>query len=106
MSRADASGSHVRNAVCQSGNYLRIWAGSRELNANRRALFANEKREFVVGLNALRKIQSTITSRPGKIVHRVLYGQARRGAGREACPVGHWPDPHVSPLRNHRGFPP
>ena len=37
MSGAPGSGSW-----CQSGNYLRIWAGSRELNANRRALFANE----------------------------------------------------------------
>jgi hypothetical protein len=35
-------------ALCQSGNYLRIWAGSRELNANRRALFANEKRGSVM----------------------------------------------------------
>ena len=34
--------------TCQSGNYLRIWAGSRELNANRRALFANEKRGSVM----------------------------------------------------------
>ena len=33
---------------CQSGNYLRIWADSRELNANRRALFANEKRRSVM----------------------------------------------------------
>jgi len=40
-----AKSSEMRaSSSCQSGNYLRIWAGSRELNANRRALFANEKR--------------------------------------------------------------
>src|ERR1700732_3693448 len=37
-----------RVQMCQSGNYLRIRAGCRELNANRRALFANEKRGSVM----------------------------------------------------------
>ena len=39
---------HNFDQRCQSGNYLRIWAGSRELNANRRALFANERRGLVM----------------------------------------------------------
>jgi putative membrane protein len=44
-----AKSSEMRaSSSCQSGNYLRIWAGSRESNANRRALFANEKRGSVM----------------------------------------------------------
>jgi hypothetical protein len=48
--------------MCQSGNYLRIWAGSRELNANRRALFANEKRGWVMIFQWLRPSMRLRTS--------------------------------------------
>jgi len=53
---------NAKASNCQFGNYLRIWAGSRELNANRRALFANEKRGSVMIFEWLRPSMRLRTS--------------------------------------------
>src|SRR5271165_3045202 len=86
MSRARALSTQRRDRrgwqPCQSGNYLRIWAGSRELNANRRALFANEKRGSVMIFEWLRPSMRLRTSPT-----TTFFGESNGSAALVTTPV-------------------